>query len=188
MKLSLLVLPPLFCATMAFGNDYEAAMRDYLQTEIAAWQSSTVLVDAIRAQNQRNRSISQAQIDALDTAWRAEVGVAERPTITPTISNAASEFLRARVVAANGQITEAFVMDAHGLNVAASDITSDYWQGDEAKFIETFGKGPGSIHFGEVEFDESSQSYQGQVSIVIVDPESGAAIGAMTIGLNAEFL
>jgi hypothetical protein len=79
-------------------------------------------------------------------------------------------------------------MDARGLNVAASTPTSDYWQGDEAKFTDTYSQGPGAIHVGDVEFDESTQSYQGQVSIVVVDPDTGNPIGAITVGLNAEAL
>ena len=34
----------------------------------------------------------------------------------------------------------------------------------------------------------SSQTYQGQISIPIVDPVSNAVLGAMTIGINAELL
>ena len=90
--------------------------------------------------------------------------------------------------AAGGTISEVFVMDEHGLNVAASAPTSDMWQGDEAKFTETFPKGPNATHFGDVEFDESSQTFQGQISIPIVDSATGEVVGAMTIGVNAEAL
>ena len=79
-------------------------------------------------------------------------------------------------------------MDALGLNVAASDTTSDYWQGDEAKFTETYGVGPDATHLGDIELDESSQSYQGQISMTIVDPATGSAIGAITVGVNADAL
>ena len=79
-------------------------------------------------------------------------------------------------------------MDGRGLNVAASDATSDYWQGDEEKFTETYGKGAGGILVGDIEYDESTQTYQGQVSLAIADPETGAVIGAVTVGLNAEKL
>ena len=79
-------------------------------------------------------------------------------------------------------------MDQRGLNVAASHATSDYWQGDEAKFTQSFGLGAGAIHCGDIEFDESSQTYQGQVSVSIVDPETQAVIGAITFGLNADAL
>jgi hypothetical protein len=79
-------------------------------------------------------------------------------------------------------------MDRHGLNVAASAITSDMWQGDEAKFTETYSIGAGAVHFSEVELDESTQRYQAQISVTIVDPSSGEPIGAMTVGVDAEAL
>lgn len=77
-------------------------------------------------------------------------------------------------------------MDALGVNVAASDVASDYLQGDEAKFKESFGAGTGAVFVDAVEFDESAQSYQGPISIALSNPVSGEVIGAMTIGLNAE--
>jgi hypothetical protein len=79
-------------------------------------------------------------------------------------------------------------MDAQGLNVAASGITSDMWQGDEAKFQKTYSVGADASHFGDVELDESSRRYQAQISLTIVDAASGAAIGAVTVGIDAEAL
>jgi hypothetical protein len=79
-------------------------------------------------------------------------------------------------------------MDQHGLNVAASAMTSDMWQGDEAKFTETYSMGAGAVHFSEVELDESTQRYQAQISVTIVDPATGEPIGAMTVGVDAEAL
>jgi hypothetical protein len=40
----------------------------------------------------------------------------------------------------------------------------------------------------EVEFDDSTQTYQVQVSISVADPDSGEAIGAITVGVNVELL
>ncbi|MGB5560610.1 MAG: hypothetical protein WBN04_21670 [Paracoccaceae bacterium] len=188
MKTTILAIPLLCLASAASANEFEPAMRGYLAAEIAAWQNDPIIIAAIRAQNAKTAAIPQSQIDALDIAWRAEVGAVDTPTIAPVLSNPAAEFLRARVADAGGRITEAFVMDSRGLNVATSNVTSDYWQGDEAKFTETYPKGSGAVHIGEVELDESSQTYQGQVSVVIVDPATGAPIGAMTIGLNAAAL
>jgi hypothetical protein len=104
------------------------------------------------------------------------------------LDHAASAVLRDWVAASDGAITEVFVMDAMGLNVAASAVTSDYWQGDEEKHSETYAKGPDAVHISEIEFDESTQSYQAQVSVPIVDPASGQVVGAMTVGLNADRL
>lgn len=79
-------------------------------------------------------------------------------------------------------------MDARGLNVAASVATSDMWQGDEAKFQETFPFGPDAVHFSEIEYDESTQVYQGQISLSLKDPETGDVIGAITVGVDAKEL
>jgi hypothetical protein len=175
-------------AGTAQANDYAPAMRAFLHAEVRTWAEDPVLVSAIAAQNARTGALPQSEIDALDQAWRAEVGAAATPTIDPVLKSAASDFLRARVAESGGMITEIFAVDARGLNVAASDVTSDYWQGDEAKFTETYPAGSEGLHFGEVEFDESTQTYQGQISLTITDPATGAAIGAMTIGVNAEAL
>ncbi|MEM0946758.1 MAG: hypothetical protein AAGK37_05100 [Pseudomonadota bacterium] len=175
-------------AVPSFANDYEPKMQEYLDTQIKTWAQNEVLVAAIRAQNETTTGYSQDQIDALDQSWRDEVGLTERPTIEPVLQNAASEFLRSIVAETGGTVTEVFVMDARGLNVAASAVTSDFWQGDEAKFSETYPNGDGAVHFGDVEFDESSQTYQGQISLTIADPSNGEAVGAMTVGVNAEAL
>lgn len=179
-----------FClATLpASADEFGAAMQTYLETEVMGWAQNPVLVEAIRNQNARTTAFSQAEIDALDAAWRAEVGQTEQPTISPVMNNAAADFLRERVAAAGGAITEIFLMDARGLNVAASDTTSDMWQGDEAKFTETYPNGPGSVHLGDIELDQSSQRFQGQISMTLTDPDTGAAIGAITVGVDAEAL
>jgi hypothetical protein len=79
-------------------------------------------------------------------------------------------------------------MDNKGLNVGQSGITSDYWQGDEAKWQKTYGKGPDAILIDDVEFDESSQTFQSQVSLPVVDSISGEVIGAVTVGVNMDLL
>lgn len=180
-----------FCLSVtaaSAGADYGPAMRDYLATKVAAWAADPVLVDAIKAQNAANALLTQTDIDALDTKWRAEVGQGEQPTIAPVLANPAADFLRARMAESGGAITEAFIMDNRGLNVAASAATSDFWQGDEPKWQQTFAAGDGAVNLGEVEFDESSQIYEGQVSVTISDPATREAIGAITLGLNPEAL
>ncbi|SMX45113.1 cache domain-containing protein [Maliponia aquimaris] len=175
-------------APHAMAVEPHAAMQAYVNSEILTWAQDAVIVDAIRAQNVRTAGYDAAQIDALDLTWRAEVGTGSSAMIDAVLINAAADFLRSRIEASDGMITEVFIMDAHGLNVAASGATSDYWQGDEAKFQETYPKGAGAVHFGEIEFDESSQTYQAQISVTITDPASGAPIGAMTVGIDAETL
>lgn len=175
-------------ATAAHANEFAPAMQDFLDANIRSWASSEQIVSAIHAQNASTSGYDQAMIDELDTRWRAEVGASSTPTITPVLTSNAADFLRQQVEAAGGRITEVFIMDAMGLNVAASAVTSDYWQGDEAKHAETYGRGADAFHFGDIEFDESTETYQGQISLTIVDPATGQVIGAMTVGVDAEAL
>ena len=175
-------------AVPGFANEFAPAMEEYLHANIEGWVTNPVILDAVKRQNDLNANLNQADIDALDQAWRAEVGSSDTPTITPVLSNAAADYLREHVDNSAGAITEIFIMDSHGLNVAASDVTSDMWQGDEAKFSETYPNGAGAFHISEVDFDESTQNFQGQISMSLVDPESGAVIGAITVGVNADAL
>ncbi len=66
--------------------------------------------------------------------------------------------------------------------------TSDYWQGDEAKWQKTFSAGANAYFIDEIEFDDSSEMFQAQVSAAIADPATGEPIGAITFGVNVENL
>ncbi len=184
---SLLLSAPLIAAaSFAQAVDAPPAMRAFVESDVIEWAQGALVIDAVNAQNAQTAGSSEAQILEWDTAWRAQVGQADQPLIAEIMGRDLSKFLSDKVAASGGRITEIFVMDALGLNVAASDVTSDYWQGDEAKYTESYGAGSGAVFVDDVEFDESAQSYQGQISISQTDPSSGEVIGAMTIGLNAE--
>ena len=58
------------------------------------------------------------------------------------MSNSASQFLKGFKTAANGPIVEIFIMDNRGVNVAQTDPTSDFMQGEEDKWQRSFGAGP----------------------------------------------
>lgn len=184
----LAALPLAFVAQTAWSADYDVALKSYLDGSIRSWSEDPALVQAVVAANADRAGYDQSMIDSADAAWRAEVGQSDAPTIAPILNNAAADFLRAQVAASGGKITEAFITDAHGLNVAVSSPTSDMWQGDEDKFLQVFPKGATGEFFSDVELDESTQTYQGQISISIVDPETEQVIGTMTVGVNADAL
>lgn len=170
---------------LAAASTLEEKMKAFVETEVRAKLADPMISAAIKDANAANFSLTPAQIQALDGEWQADVAKSSA-LVKGVAESTLSSVLRDFVGASGGTITEVILMDAKGLNVAVSDVTSDYWQGDEDKFLRTFAVGPGAIHFSEVEFDESSQSYQLQVSFTITDPASGLGIGAATIGLNAE--
>lgn len=169
-------------------DEFTAPLTALATSEIAAIASDPALIAAIVAQNAVSSAYDQAKIDALDTQWRAEVDSASKPLVDATLGNAASQYLVGVQEASLGKFTEIFAMDAKGLNVAQSSLTSDYWQGDEDKFTASFGAGAGAVHIGEIEQDESTQAFQSQVSVPVTDPATGAVIGAITVGVDVSML
>ena len=188
MKLLFVVALQLVASAQVARADFEPALMEFLDGSVRSWSSDPVLVAAIVSANAERAGLDQAAIDSLDISWRAEVGQAETPTITPVLDNAAADFLRKALDSSGGKITEIFIVDAKGLNVAVTAATSDMWQGDEDKYARTYLVGPEGVFIDDVELDESTQTYQGQISLSIVDPATQAVIGAMTIGVNAEML
>lgn len=179
----------LVLATTSFGaqaNELEERIIELAKSQLGPWLADELVINEIRSQNADHDGFSQSQIDELDQTWRAQADAKDQPMIDGILARPASKYLKDRQKESSGLITEVIVMDNLGLNVAQSDPTSDYWQGDEDKFQQTFPKGAGEIHVSEIEVDESTGSYQVQVSMTISDPESGEAIGAATFGITLE--
>ncbi|OWV71745.1 hypothetical protein ATY76_31320 [Rhizobium sp. R339] len=176
---------------MGFSMAQDAAqlapIADYVKSDVTPWLSDPAIVDALKAQDAANANLSATDIDALDKKWRAEVDGSDHSMIDGVLGNALSKFLQDKKAASGGKITEIFVMDAKGLNVGQSDVTSDYWQGDEAKFQKSFGAGKDAVFIDEIEKDESTQTLQSQASVTISD-HNGTPIGAITIGVNVDAL
>jgi len=192
MKKSLLAaafIAAAMCAAAPVSADeaYVEPVKEYLATSVKAWLNDPAIIDAVKAQNAEHANLSQADIDALDQKWRAEVEADAHPTIDAVLAKPISAFLKAKQEASDGTITEVFVMDDKGLNVGQSATTSDYWQGDEGKFKKSFGAGADAVFVDEAEKDESTQMLQSQASMTISD-ETGKPIGAITIGINLDKL
>ena len=175
----------IFSAT-AGADNLDNKLKALAQDKIQSLVNTPEVVNSVNAQNMRNKALLQADIDTLDKQWRAETKGSSGDLINKTLASPLSAYLKKVKSDEQGLFTEIFVMDNHGLNVGQSDVTSDYWQGDEAKWKETFLTGPGAVHISEVEFDESSQTYQAQVSVAITDLQTRAVIGAATFGVNAD--
>lgn len=181
-----MVISGLFAPALAVEQELEDRIQKFATTQLSKWLDNPELVKAIKTQNQEHVGLSQSEIDDLDEIWRKEFDEIDQPMIDELLSRSTSEYLRGMQFASDGIVTEVILMDNLGLNVAQSDATSDYWQGDEAKFQETFGKGAGTIHVGDIEIDDSSGAYQIQVTMTVSDPANGAPIGAATFGLRME--
>jgi len=170
------------------ANEHVGPMQSLGKSKVAAFLKDPAVIAAVKAQNAKNGALDQGKIIELDKKWRAEVKSGGGPLSKGVLANGLSGYLKGVKAKSGGLYTEIFVMDAKGLNVGQSDMTSDYWQGDEAKWKKTYLVGPQAMHVGGVKTDESTQALQSQLSMSVVDPASGKVIGAVTVGVNVEQL
>lgn len=177
--LSLLAMPGL-----ALDDVAQKALVDLTKTQIKPLISAPDFIHAIVEQNKKTAKYTTENINRLDAEWIKEYPLKLRPAIEAVLNAPASAMLKKIKDESAGTFTEIFLMDAKGLTVAASDATSDYWQGDEAKWKQTFLAGPDAIHFSEIELDKSTQKKQAQVSLPIIDPTTKQVIGAITFGVS----
>ncbi len=152
-----------------------AQIRDQLETDI--------VLRSVGNQNRARSSVSPAEVERLDSQWRAELKSDSKPLIAATLANPLSNYLTRLQAHSLGLYCEIIVMDAYGLNVAQSNITSDYWQGDEAKWQRTYRSGPGTVFIDDAEWNDESKTWRAQVNLTIDAPGEGA-IGAATFEIN----
>ena len=158
--LATLITATALLTTPALANDYTAELTALAKAKLQEIAHSSDIKSAIMAQNSKTAGYDQATIDTLDKTWRAEVDASSKPMIEGILANSASAYLKKAQEDSEGLFTEIFAMDAKGLNVGQSSVTSDYWQGDEAKWQKTYSVGADALHISEVEQDESTQTFQ----------------------------
>lgn len=154
------------------------------QRRYAHWAQLPEIIAAVSAQNSLHQGLSQAQINQLDEQWIAETALRDQPLIKSLLDRPLSRWLQTQQGRSARLITEIMVTDRHGLNVAISEVTTDYWQGNEAKFQQIFFRDDDRPFLGPLEYDQSSQRYHVHISSQIRDPDSGEAIGVLVIGLD----
>lgn len=163
----------------AQGNDVPYSLVRFAENELTALGRQPQIVSAVARQNERNLTLNQ--IKDTDTRWRNTDGIDR--FMLDLMSNDLALVLH-NFEHSHGYIVETFVMDNKGANVAQTARTSDYWQGDEAKFTESYGNGRGAVHYGDVEYDASVDEIVIQISIPVMDGER--AVGAVTCAVSLD--
>jgi hypothetical protein len=114
----------------------------------------------------------------LDAQWQRDP--AATSARLPILSSPASRFLH-DLVTHDSVYREVLVTDRFGRLVAASNITSDYFQADEAWWIRAFDSGRGRVAVGDVHRDESAKVYALEIAVPVLAPDDEAVAGVMKI-------
>lgn len=179
MLIGIWIMGLIFVHAVSAGEKAPQKIIDLANTTLAQMGSDPVIVQAVQAENKKGKSLEQIQ--DMDKKWQADAGIAGymKELMESTLGKHLLTIQKSKPYYA-----EIFVMDNQGANVSMTDKTSDYWQGDEAKFKNSFNNGQGAVFVDEVEFDDSTQTYLVQVSVPVKDGQS--VIGAITFGIDVD--
>ena len=173
---------PLSATETGPPHDWRRAVERQILPDIETVLGAAIIPYAVQAQNTRYGDMTQQVIDELDAQWRRERDLDAQPLISAVLSNPTSSYLTRVQAQSLGLYTEIFVMDRNGVNVGQSNISSDFWQGDEAKFQQTYDLGAGSVFVDEPEFRDDVRVWVVQVNTSI--DQGGLPIGAATFEVN----
>jgi len=135
------------------------------------------IVKAVVETNQKHTEWSDAKLATMDKAWIDKDPIME-VIVEEVSNNDVSQYLK-KFLANNPDEIEVFVTDLKGLNVAMTDRTSDYLQSDEAWWKTAYNGGMGASYIGQVDYDESTQTYAMNLGVPIYDPDTGRVIGVL---------
>ena len=159
-----------------------AKAKAFAKDKLIPLCANKVFAKEVAAQNAKKVALDE--IKKIDKQWiDAEE---ELPIHVEKMGNACAKEIKS-VIKANSAIVEAFVMDNQGAVVGENNLTSDYWQGDEGKWKNSYKEGKGGVDIGDAEFDKSANAVLQQISLPIVDAK-GKVIGAVTYGVAIDKL
>jgi hypothetical protein len=162
-------------------------MAEYIASSTDAHMFRSILDGAVLARVPELREVAaagsarpfdQRAAETLDRDWhRDSAATAKRLDL---LNSAASRFL-ADLSRNDPVLREILVTDRFGRLVAASNVTSDYLQADEAWWSEAFDQGRGRIAVGDVKRDESAGVYAFEIAVPISSGKSEAIDGVLKI-------
>ncbi len=174
------------CTTTSIAQERDARTHlKQITDDIKSIENNPVIINHIIASNKMSRDISNSEIALKDNQWRRELITNQYNFINSVLNADASRELKKIKNNRSNTYGEIFIMNNKGLTIAMTQPTSDYWQGDEAKWQETFQENGQRFHLGDVEFDESAQAFTAQVSAPIKN-SARENIGAITFGILME--
>jgi hypothetical protein len=166
---------------------YVSVVREYVEKRIKPIIAAPIVHKAIEEQNAKFGDVSDMDVRVLDNTYRSEIQTGQWQMVKGLLGKPVSRYLKSMQDDSQGTIVEIFVTDRHGLNVGQSVATTDYWQGDEDKFLKTFARGSDEVFIDRAERDEQTQLLETQASFIIRG-DDGQPIGIATVTIAIDAL
>jgi hypothetical protein len=164
-----------------FAQQFDA-LKQFAKENLLPLCTDKVFVEEIEKQNAKK--VTLAEIQKIDKEWTdAE---SELPIQKDCLNNTCAVEVK-KIAAKLPALGEVFVMDNQGANVGQNALTSDYWQGDEPKWQNSFKGGKGGVDLGKRVLDKSTNVVDQKISLPIIN-EKGEVVGAICCGVKIELL
>lgn len=182
-------LPACMEGQIPLSSDEEAHVRKLAEQLFSEIDSILNLRQAIDA---GPYLANLTDILTLDTKWRALA-----PAQAPELAEAILELPGSRALHAwkrthKGVVTEVLLTNSLGTLSAMSQLTSDFWQGDEAKFSRVMDNlkagltGRDAIYISDIRYDASTSRFQVTVSAPVGPILNDLPQGIIILGLDIE--
>ena len=174
---------------LALSDEEERRIRA-LSESLISEVSSALDIPQIIASGPRQESFTDVMTQ--DSMWQALAPFASTQLADRILDLAGSRTLHGWKAAQGGLVTEVMIMNSMGTLAAMSQLTTDYWQGDEAKFQRVLDatrqglEGMEALYISPIHYDASTSRFQVTVSAPVSPISDGVPLGVLTLGLDAE--
>lgn len=119
------------------------------------------------------------RVRRLDREWQATNRAPDE--LSTTLTNPAAQLLR-DTTRTDPIYREILLTDRHGRLIAASNVTTDYYQADDPWWPEAFNDGEqGRVSISDVKWDESARALALQIAVPVPDPSSERPAGILMV-------
>ncbi|WDD98789.1 PDC sensor domain-containing protein [Thalassomonas actiniarum] len=154
-------------------HEYKKIITDLHYDTLHKLAYLPLVIEALKESNKHCRNI--VDIMKLDASWQANRKLQQK-----ILQNPIAKQVEQMTNSTNNRIVEVLIMDKSGTLVGAFPKTTDYWQGDEAKFQQPIVLRGEFV--GPTKWDPSTQTYSFIFSFLI--RENSEIIGVLAAGLD----
>ena len=172
--------------TLANSKATEIGQALDREADILKALSYNQLVQDLVTESNEQGAFTKQEIDQFDAQWQASSAQNNNtdPLVSSVIFNALSDEFR-QFQEDFPQHIEIFLTDRQGINVAATNITSDYYQADEEWWQVAKQDG---LYIGQPEYDKSADAIAIIIAVRVKLPDNERSIGILRTTVALETL
>ncbi|GAA6135098.1 hypothetical protein NBRC116188_18880 [Oceaniserpentilla sp. 4NH20-0058] len=158
----------------------QAIEPEKLKPAISRLVSLSQSADIIEIINTHSKPQTIRYMLKMDQLWRTQEGISDN-----VLDPAAQKILQSFMAQNSNFFIEVILIGQYGETLGSIPKTSDYWQGDEAKFKQVMGYD--EVFIDALRWDESTQTISAQISVPIYFNRDiiGVLTGAVEASLKA---